>query len=144
MLLTGLFFSACKKDKYTTAPQIKYKSVSPNFSNNDIQSVAPVITFSITDAEGDLGITDKDTARIFLKNLLTGKFDSLDFPDLRDISKADFKAEVLASVGKVLDCRPVPGGLVHIDTLYYELYVEDFAKNKSNTIVTGATYYECQ
>ena len=145
VVLLSVFFSACKKDKYTTAPQINYKSVSPQFINNDINSVVPVITFRVTDSEGDLGITSKDTAFIFLKNLLTGKSDSLPFPDLKDISKSDFKADVLASIGSVLECKPVAGGLLHVDTLFYEIYIKDFAKNKSNTIVSGdPVFYECQ
>ena len=40
----------------------------------------PELTIEITDAEGDLGFIGKDTAFIYMKNLLTGKFDStLDF-----------------------------------------------------------------
>ena len=142
VVIVAFIFAACKKDNYSTSPQIKYKSVSPNFSDNSINSVSPVVTFSLTDAEGDLGITGTDTARIYLKNILTGEFDSLDFPDLKDISKKDFKADILASVSKVLSCGPGPSG--HIDTLFYEIYVKDFKKNQSNTIVTGdPTFYQC-
>ena len=70
-----LVFSACKKDKFTTAPQISYRSISPgdiSYSTN----VIPILTFSITDAEGDL---DK-TAYIYITNKLTNRFDSLPFP----------------------------------------------------------------
>ena len=145
LLLAGCIFCGCKKDKYSTTPQIQYRSLSPNFSNNDVMSIAPIVTLSLTDAEGDVGITIKDTARIFIKNLLTGKFDSLDFPDLKDVGKNSFKADLLLSVSKGLDCRTIPGGLLHIDTLYYEIFVQDFARNKSNTIVTGEpTFYECR
>lgn len=45
-LLTG-----CKKDKYTTAPQLKYKSVNTNMLG---RGQTLVFTLSFTDAEGDL------------------------------------------------------------------------------------------
>lgn len=32
-------FTACNKDKFTTAPQIKYESVNPNFTSIDIGEV---------------------------------------------------------------------------------------------------------
>lgn len=147
LIITAAFFlSACQKDKYSSSPQIKYESVSPNYTiSSDPLSATPVVTFSLTDAEGDLGITGTDTAYIFIKNVLTGKSDSIPFPDLTDIVKGNFKADVLAPVGVALDCRTIPGGDVHIDTLYYEIYVKDFAGNLSNTIVTAdPTFYECQ
>lgn len=137
----SLFLLACNKDKYTSVPQIKYKSVSPNYSENTIGSVSPIVTFSVTDAEGDLGKTGEDTARIFIKNLLTGDFDSLDFPNLNDGAKKNLKADILASVSGVIGCAGPSGS---IDTLYYEIYITDFAKNKSNTIVTGdPTFFLC-
>lgn len=145
LFLSIIILTGCKKDKYTTAPQLSYKSVSPNFTDNSINSVSPVITFNLTDAEGDIGFSQSDTSYIYMKNLLTGKSDSLPFPDISGITKSDFKADILASVGRVLDCRPVPGGLLHIDTLYFEVYVKDFAGNTSNTITTGdPIFYECQ
>lgn len=137
----SLFLLACNKDKYTSAPQIKYKSVSPNYSENIPGAVSPIVTLSVTDAEGDIGKTDDDTARIFLKNMLTGEFDSLDFPNLNAAAKKNLKAEILVSVSKVIGCAGTSGS---IDTLYYEIYITDFAKNKSNTIVTGdPTYFLC-
>ncbi|MBK8608685.1 MAG: hypothetical protein IPL84_01680 [Chitinophagaceae bacterium] len=136
-----LFFAGCKKDKYTTAPQISYKSVSPTVVDQNSQSLT--LTIDITDAEGDLGITGSDTAFIYIKNLLNGAFDSLRFPDLQaGIAKNNFKAdvEIDLSRARVFSCTPGP----HTDTLFFEIYVTDFAKNKSNVIITGdAVYFKC-
>ncbi|MBK7556803.1 MAG: hypothetical protein IPO42_16760 [Chitinophagaceae bacterium] len=131
-------FTACKKDKFTTAPQIAYKSISPNavFTNIPFQ-VMPVLTLEVTDAEGDLGFTGTDTAKIFIKNLLTGKIDStLRLPDLSVATGRNFKADVEITLNTSIilegSTRPSP----KTDTLFYEIYIQDFAKNKSNVLKT--------
>lgn len=139
-----LFFAACKKDKFTTAPQISFKSYNPdqgsNYSNN---SNEPVMILEITDAEGDLGfIAGKDTAKIYIKNLLTNKEDSLIFPDLRAAGKSNFKAEIQLGLLNVMGGRSLPvNQRPYVDTLFFEVYVTDFAKNKSNVLVTDQPFY---
>ncbi len=133
-----LLFVACKKDKFTTAPQIRYKSLNPNLVNlNLTNQVMPVLTIEVTDAEGDLGLRGTDTARIFIKNLLTGKIDStLILPDLSGAASKNFKGdiEITFDTNIILEgsTRPRP----KTDTLFYEIYIKDFAKNKSNIINT--------
>lgn len=138
-----LGFTACKKDKYTSAPQISFKKLSHNAVDTSINSATPVVTFSITDAEGDLGITATDTAFIYMKNLLTNTFDSVPFPDLQSAGKSRFKADVDVTIDKVIKCRSLPGSPppLHTDTLYFEFYVKDFAKNKSNVFTTPEPVY---
>ena len=143
-----LFFSSCKKDKYTTAPQIKYISVSPQIVNSTvINSVIPRVTFSLTDAEGDIGFkTGIVASYIYFTNNLTGGFDSLIFPDLQNATRANLKADITAALpNNVLKCRSIPGGALHTDTLYFNMYVKDFAGNKSNVITTGdPVYFTCR
>ncbi len=135
-----LLFTTCKKDKFTTAPQINYKSIAPNVVDN--LSASPVITFSITDAEGDIGINANETAFIYIKNLLVNAFDSLPFPDLQSGAKRNFEAEVDITVpSSVLKCNSLPNGALHTDTVFFEIYVKDFAKNKSNLITTAEPLY---
>ncbi|HMI78369.1 MAG TPA: hypothetical protein VK484_06220 [Ferruginibacter sp.] len=138
-----LVFAACKKDKFTTEPQIKYKSINPNAVDLLPTSVVPVLTISITDAEGDIGITTKDTAWIYMKNILTGTFDSLPFPKELSVKK-NFQADVDITISKVLKCKSQPGNPLHTDILFFEVYVKDFAKNKSNVITTtDPVYFTC-
>ena len=148
LLIISILFtlSACKKDKYTTEPQIEYKSVDPNFTSIELGAVIPNITFSVTDLEGDLGFkTGRDTAFIYLMNKLTGKFDSLPFPDIKLSASSRFKGDVEVSINKVLECKSLPSGALHTDTLYFEIYVKDFAKNKSNVITTGdPIFFNCR
>ena len=143
--LACFIFSACKKDKFTTVPQISYKSIKPNVFSANIPiggQVLPVLTFHITDAEGDLGIkSGKDTAFVYVRNVLSNTSDSFLFPNISSISKSNFEADVDISIstGNLLkgSTRPRP----KTDTVYYEIYVKDFAKNKSNTIVAGDPLY---
>ena len=75
-------FTACNKDKYTSAPQIKFKSItSPYKVNNTTQDFATLI-IELKDAEGDFGFTEgKDTSYVFVKNTKsTFRLDSFKFP----------------------------------------------------------------
>lgn len=133
---------ACKKDKFTTVPQIKFKSINPDVAAQGSTGTDPVLTISITDAEGDLGFTIKDTSFVYLKSLLTNDSDSLPFPDLKTAAKSNFQGDVDITIpSRVLQCRSLPGGILHTDTIYYEIYVKDFAKNKSNVIKADKPLY---
>jgi hypothetical protein len=141
-----LFFVSCKKDKYTTAPQLKYLELSSNaVDSRDFNPVYPVLTFRVTDAEGDVGLkAGTDTAFIYVKSLLTGFSDSLAFPDLETAGKSNFNAEVDIDLQRFIKCKSLPGTPLHTDTLYFEIYVKDFARNKSNVITsTDPVYFTC-
>lgn len=130
--------TGCEKDKFTTVPQIKYKSLKPNAVRSDLPAttqVIPVVTLEVTDLEGDLGfVPGKDTSRVFVKNLLTNKLDSLFLPDILTAGVKNFKGEINVTLDRFLggSTRPRP----KTDTLFFEIYIVDFAKNKSNVIKT--------
>ncbi|MEI7735140.1 MAG: hypothetical protein WCI49_06715 [Ferruginibacter sp.] len=135
-----LLFSACKKDKFTTVPQISFKSVDPNFYQQGLTPDAslPVITVNVTDAEGDLGfITGKDTSFIFFKNLRTNKLDSVELPNIKQAATKNFQGDVAVNMKQFLG---VPNNSKK-DTIFYEIYMKDFAKNKSNVIRTEKPVY---
>lgn len=138
-----LIFTSCKKDKYTTAPQIEFKSINPNTAFSNIPcnfQDGPTLTLHVTDAEGDLGYIERsDTAFVFIKNLLTNNIDSVRFPDIRNASVKNFSADVDINICNYLraSTRPRP----KTDTLYFEVYVRDFAKNVSNKITTADPVY---
>ena len=140
------FFVCCKKDKFTTAPQIEYISIIPNATSISLGSAIPILTFSITDKEGDIGLKPGvDTSYVYLVNNLTGKSDSLPFPNLRDAAKSNFKGDVSVSISSVLECKSLPSGALHTDTLYFNVYVMDFDRNKSNVFTTGEpVYFTCR
>jgi hypothetical protein len=147
--LLALVLFGCKKDKFQTTPQIKFISLSPNFAQSDITSfqreLAPKLTFKITDAEGDFGSSDvKDSSMIYVKHLLSNNIDSFRFPDLSRASKNDFEAEVTINLFDALDCYSPAPPRPRTDTVYYEFYVRDAKKNKSNVVKTPTPLlYRC-
>lgn len=151
ILLAALIlgFTACNKDKYTTAPQIKFKDISPDYASSDLTNLnrdaAPKLTIQVTDAEGDLGfISGKDTSRIYIKNLRSNNVDSFFLPDIQTAAVKNFKGDVTVNLFDALDCVNPGPVRPRTDTTYYEVYIVDFAKNKSNVIVTDKpVYYRC-
>jgi hypothetical protein len=142
IMVIFIFFAACEKDKFTSAPQIEYKSIKPNSFQSNLPNTQPIpfLTLHLTDAEGDLGfVANKDTSYVFIKNLLTGKADSFRLPDLKSSAKKNFEADVEISLGGIIESSPLLPP--KIDTTYFEVYIRDFAKNKSNVIVTPDPVY---
>ena len=138
-LLLVVLFSACGKDKYTTEPQLTFKSFNPNQTNNLVPyEFQSTIKLEVRDKEGDIGLNaGKDTAFIFIKNMLTGTEKSFKFPDLKAVAGNDFKGEIELNLFDVLGGRSLPiNQRPYTDTLHFEIYVTDFAKHKSNVILT--------
>ena len=145
LLLAGfllILFAACGKDKFTTEPQIEFKRFKPaSASSNtiDIQN-PPFVVFELRDADGDLGYKPNDTSYIYIKNVLVpDKMDSIVFPDLSRTSFKNIPVEVEVSIYSLIatPTRPRP----HTDSIRFEIYVTDFAGNKSNVITTGPFIY---
>ena len=149
ILFLLVIVASCKKDKFTTVPQIKFVSISPITAQSDInnstRTLAPVLTFKITDSEGDFGSADpKDSSMIYVKHLLTNSVDSFKFPDLANAAKSDFEAEVSINLFEALDCLSPGPPRPRTDTVYYEFYVLDAKKNKSNIVRTDKPlFYRC-
>ncbi len=148
LILMSVLISSCGKDKFTTAPQIKFVSLSPNFAQSSITSLdpnAPKLTIEVTDAEGDLGGQDvTDSSMIYLRNLKSNNIDSFRFPDLTRAQQNNFKAEVTISLFNALDCVSPGPPRPRTDTLFYEVFVRDAKRNKSNVIITTEPlFYRC-
>lgn len=140
VLFVLIIFTGCKKDKFTTEPQISFQKFQPNEgSNRSSISTQPYLIFEITDSEGDL---DVDTAKIFIRNTLTNKLDSFNFPDLKAARGKNFKGDVQIGLFTVMGGRNLPSTQrPYVDTLSFEVYVTDLAKNKSNVIIASPFYY---
>ncbi|MBC7936679.1 MAG: hypothetical protein H7Y86_15115 [Rhizobacter sp.] len=138
-------FVSCKKDKFTTAPQISFVDITPGFVTSGLPVTAPPelipkLIFKITDAEGDFGndpSSPQDSSWIYIKHLLTMDLDSLRFPDLQRAPKNNFEAEVTASLFGSIDCIEPGPPKPRVDTVFYEIYVRDAKGNKSNVIKTS-------
>lgn len=144
MFCIAIVLGSCKKDKFTTSPQLRYKSFTSNHSTSTNFFSAPDVVLQITDKEGDLGFTQNDTSFVYITNLQAPFLsDSFPFPHMNGAAGKKFDAELRVNLFNLLTCtsstRP------SMDTFFFEIYVRDFARNKSNVIVTpDPFYYECQ
>ena len=141
----ALGFLSCNKDKFNTVPEIKFKNISPDtwYSNNLDPTQGPILNINLTDAEGDFGFKDNsDTSYVYVKNIKVPPFriDSLKFPILTAISGSKLDVDIEVNLRSVLakTIRPIRP---YTDTLQFEVYVKDFAKNKSNVLTVGPVYY---
>jgi hypothetical protein len=143
-----IVFTSCSKDKFTTAPQIKFISITNAIYGGGLasQTAPPILTIEVTDAEGDLGFSDTDSSYIYVKNItvLPNPIDSFRFPvslPQKKKFKGDVAVDISAQAGGLGGVLSANCGSGCTDTLYFEVYVKDFAKNKSNVIRTDKPLY---
>jgi hypothetical protein len=142
-IIGSISLFACKKNNGNTAPVIKFKSITPSFlANNTNPANVPILTIELKDAEGDIGFNEtKDTSYVYIKNLNVPPFvtDSFKFPSsISTAVHSNFKADIDIDISKKLISSST---LPHVDTLYFEVFVKDFGKNKSNVIKTDKPLY---
>jgi hypothetical protein len=137
VLFLAITIISCKKSTSSSAPEIKFKKITSSFVKNTDPDTSPIITIELKDSEGDIGFNDgKDTSYVYVKNISRAPFklDSFFFPAaLAKVTGKNFKADVDIAIRSLL---PATLAGPRIDTLFYEVYVQDFAKNKSNVIRT--------
>ena len=79
-----------------------------------------------------------------ITNLLNAPhtLDSVLFPKITGISKKNLSVNVQVDFehGQILTSPPLALPRPYVDTVFYEVYVKDQAKNKSNTISVGPVY----
>lgn len=150
VLLATILFISCKKSDGNSAPKIKFKSITEEiFSSTTSSAIKPILTLEVSDDDGDLGFADgKDTSYIYIKNLTVSPFrmDSFKFPSsLSSLPKTTFRSYQDVEID--LNGNRTPGNALAYasdiatnrprrDTAFYEVYVKDFGKNKSNVIKT--------
>ena len=143
LIISSVFYS-CKKSDGNSAPEIKFIKIT-SLVKADKSLGNPILTIQILDADGDYGFLDtKDTSYIYVKNLtnVPFKLDSFKLPsnlssvNLKNLKvQADVDLSVNSSNGSsILGPRRLPN--MPIDTMYFEVYMKDFKKNKSNVIRT--------
>ena len=124
-----LLFVSCNKNKYTTKPQLKYKSANKTvFRQGDVLS----FTLSFTDAEGDL--QDSIYVEKFVAKCANSSFSRLykipDFPTSKSQS-----GEIVVSYGyNVTGYPPIRTPQCNKnDTCIFKFVLKDKAQNKSDT-----------
>lgn len=134
-VLVVTLLAACGKDKYTTKPQLTFKSVNTNelHPNQTIR-----FKIEVTDAEGD--VQDSIWVQKFEPNCpnsnFTAKYKMPDFSNYKDL-KAEI--EICYGYGINLGCAPITGPFCpnRNDTATFKFWLQDKAKNVSDTISSG-------
>lgn len=142
---SALLFTACSKDKFGSVPEIKYKSISPDifYSDNTSEFGHPILTIRLRDAEGDFGpLSGNDSSYVYVKNTYVNpaREDSFLFPKIVGIPKKNLDIDVTVDIKSVALGSGLNLPEPVIDTVFFEVYVKDFAKNKSNVVQAGPLY----
>ncbi|MDR6339205.1 hypothetical protein HNQ91_002256 [Filimonas zeae] len=121
---------ACKKDQFTTRPQLKFKSVNSELVMSN-QSL--VFYLQVTDKEGDL----RGESRVYSEKVSrhcadAQVIDSLRIPD-NITSRKDLDVEVEYAFQSPPKCVANSGP---DDTCYFKFWIKDEAKNVSDTIIS--------
>ena len=126
-----LLFAGCKKDKFSTAPSLKFKSV--NTTELRTQQLL-TFTLSFTDAEGDL----TDSSRIFVQEVvadcaasnLEGLFQLPPFPTTKNQ-----KGDINVTFGyNVSDYTSISPQCQKNDTAVFRFVLNDNAHHASDTV----------
>jgi hypothetical protein len=129
--VVSLIFLSCSKDKFSSTPQLTYKSV-----NTDRLSPNQVIQFSLsfTDAEGDV-IDTMYVQKVSLNCAASNFFERVAIPDFT--TNKNLKADVLVSYANGINNPPyttVASRCSFNDTCYFRFMLKDKANNKSDTV----------
>ena len=133
--LVTFIFSCINPPDYSPIPEITFDSISAN----NIKAQQDSITFWIdfTDGDGDLG--SDELPNLFFLDSRTGYTDSFKIPSLTPQGNVKAITGTIAYARSSFNC--IPGKA--FDTLYYTIYIEDRAGNKSNLVVTPQIYLQC-
>lgn len=131
--LIAISFAACKKDKFTTKPQLEFKEVSPTVLQPN-QSI--IFTLHYTDREGD--IQDSLFVQKVTQNCENSNFQQL-YPIPSDVPKqsnAEGDIQVRYSYGIGLGYPPIkePACISQDDTCVFRFVLKDVEGNTSDTI----------
>ena len=131
-LIVFCFFAGCKKNEYTTRPQLKYKGVNTKVLNRD-----QTITFTLqaTDAEGDL--QDTIWVQEVVRNCPSGGgITRYKMPDFNAVSNLKGDIQVCYSYGLNLNCPDIiePRCQGRNDSATYRFWIQDKAKHVSDTV----------
>lgn len=123
-----LFLFSCKKDKYTTVPQLKYKSVNTKALN---RGEVLRFTLSFTDAEGDLIADSSLLVKKVVARCAGSSFDQYyRIPDFA--TSKDQSGEIIVTY----NYNDIGPQCNRNDTAVFKFILRDKAKNKSDTAVS--------
>ncbi|TAE08764.1 MAG: hypothetical protein EAZ47_07715 [Bacteroidetes bacterium] len=125
---------ACKKDTFTTKPQLTFESV-----NTTTLRPRSILTFSIgfTDREGDVEdtLTIRKITRNCAQSTFTARYRVPSFPAVRN-TRGTFEISFDYNLGSGLPGLPGPQCPGRNDSSVYQFILKDKAGNVSDTLVS--------
>jgi hypothetical protein len=135
LLALPFLFFGCKKDTYTTKPQISVKSI-----NNKQLKPGDLLIFQIgfTDAEGDIQDTlwVQKISRVCPGSAGAQFLSKNRIPDFTPIPNLKGVLEIGYSYGVSGEFQTINGCPNRNDTCYFKFWMKDKANNRSDTITT--------
>jgi hypothetical protein len=141
-LLVTIGLMSCEKDKFTTEPQIKYISLTPNsWASDNTNLIGPKLRFQLTDREGDFGWKADAPSYVYIRlsRDSTEPYDSLRFPAMQLADPSNLDAQVEVDITNALPPPHFPRPFM--DTLYFDVYVKDRANHVSNILRTPEPFF---
>ena len=142
---------ACvSKPDFPIEPVLEFVSMDKNeMIQNSFNTDSIRVTFSFTDGDGDLG--DNDSLNIFIRDnrdqFIASQYRLPELP--KEGASRGVRGEITVTI--YTTCCIFPDGTppcesseIHpVDTLRYEIFIEDRAGHVSNTISTDPIYIHC-
>jgi hypothetical protein len=140
IIVLSLLIISCNKNTFTTAPQIKLKSVNTNVL---LPGQELTITLSVTDKEGDLSSGYVYVEKIS-QNCDSSHFND-SFPIPQFSATTELQADLLVSFGNGINVQDNTGsslqsiafGCDDNDTSIFRFKVKDAAQHISDSVQTG-------
>ena len=145
LFFASLFCCSCLKGpQYPPEPSIALIGYTYKDSLDDLGNPAHLgmLTFSFTDGDGDIGLSESDTTAPFDYNLYVNRIGILGGDELApeelkfripDITPTGQNKTLMGEVDVDLDVFSI---LLPYDTMYYEVNIKDRSLHISNTITT--------
>ncbi len=128
-----LFLFSCKKDKYTTAPHLTYKSVNTKALH---QGETIVFVLSFTDAEGDVVSALSSDSSLLVKKVVP-KCAASSFNQFYPIPSFPASKNQSGDITVTYNYNSIPPKCYpKNDTAVFKFVLMDKAKNKSDTAVS--------
>ncbi len=148
LLIAGSCTQALEFDE---KPEIQLISMS---KNSLAQSFIPdfdsiLITIGFVDGDGDFGFNSTDTSKVYVVDSRTGFTYDFRIPQLNASGTRGIEGDITVRTGSVccifedgdVPCTVRPD--YPIDTMVYDIYIEDLSGNISNTIRTPTIFISC-
>ena len=156
LIISSVLCACTKPPDFPEEPTIELISIENNpIRQNFVDSA--FVTVKFTDGDGNIGSEDNAIRDIFLKDTrlsqLNNPLITFTMPEVPALgSENGISGEIRFPIGTCCEpieginsCFPVPDNMPEFqrDTVVYEMYIEDRAGNRSNTITLDPIFLLC-